>query len=87
MAGPNTTVATGSLLTVLEAQADYIVSCLRKIQRERIKWMAPKRKAVDDFQAFLDSYFPRTVWAGKVSAYRSCTEDSGQIAYWGISTM
>ncbi|KAI0341446.1 putative flavin-binding monooxygenase [Trametopsis cervina] len=88
MAGPNTTVATGSLLTVLEAQADYIVSCLRKIQRERIKWMAPKRKAVDDFQAFLDSYFPRTVWAGKCRTwYKGGQEDARVTALWPGSSL
>lgn len=69
MSGPNTTIATGSLLPILESQADYIVECLKKIQRQRIKTMTVRKEAVDDFQAFVDSYFPRTVFARKVSAW------------------
>ena len=66
ISGPNSGVATGSLIMTIEAQSDYVVACIQKLQRQRIKYMVPKKKAVDDFQAYLDSYFPKTVWARKV---------------------
>ena len=66
MAGPNTAVALGSLVPILEAQAGYIVACISKMQRQRIKTMTVRKDAVDDFQTYLDSYFPITVYARKV---------------------
>ena len=66
LAGPNTAVAVETLIPILEAQADYIVACIDKIQRQRIKAMTVRKEAVDDFQRYLDAYFPRTVFARKV---------------------
>ncbi|KAI0791579.1 hypothetical protein BC629DRAFT_370837 [Irpex lacteus] len=45
----------------VEAQCDYVAACIQKLQRQRIKYIVPKKQAVEDFQAYLDSYFPRTV--------------------------
>lgn len=67
MVGPNSAMAVGSLVPVVEAQADYLVACISKIQRQRIKTMVVRKEAVDDFQRFLDAYFPRTVFARKVT--------------------
>lgn len=66
IAGPNSTINLGSFVIVIERQIDYVLSCIRKIQRQRINSMSVKKQAVQDFQNYCDAYFPRTVFARKV---------------------
>ena len=54
-------------MPIIEAQGDYVVACIDKFQRERIKTMVVRKAAVDDFQGYVDAYFPRTVFARRVS--------------------
>jgi len=56
--GPSAAVGAGSLLLVLERQVDYAVAATLKLQREHLKSMDVKPEAVDDFDAYLESYFP-----------------------------
>lgn len=88
MVGPNTAMALGSLVPVIEAQADYIVACIQKMQRQRIKTMVIRKEAVDDFQRYLDSYFPRTVFARKCrSWYKRGDVDGKVVALWPGSSI
>ncbi|EKM58936.1 uncharacterized protein PHACADRAFT_205130 [Phanerochaete carnosa HHB-10118-sp] len=88
MVGPNSAMALGSLVPVVEAQADYLVACISKIQRQRIKTMVVRKEAVDDFQRHLDSYFPRTVFARKCrSWYKRGDADGKVVALWPGSSL
>ncbi|KAI0089422.1 hypothetical protein BDY19DRAFT_905762 [Irpex rosettiformis] len=88
ISGPNSGVATGSLIMTIEAQSDYVVSCIENLQRQLIKYMVPKKKSVDDFQAYLDSYFPKTVWARKCRTwYKAGKEDGKVTALWPGSSL
>lgn len=55
--GPNTGVGAGSLLIIIERQVDYAVAATLKLQRERLKSIEVKKKAVDDFDAYLEVQF------------------------------
>jgi cation diffusion facilitator CzcD-associated flavoprotein CzcO len=52
--GPNSGVGAGSLLLIIERQAEYVVQAVLKIQRERLKSMEVKAKAIDDFDQYLE---------------------------------
>jgi hypothetical protein len=62
MLGPNSGVGSGSLTKIIESLGDYIVKCIRKLQKENIAAMHIKRRRVDDFNAYAQSYFRRTVY-------------------------
>jgi len=57
--GPNSGLGHGNLLMTLERQVDYAVHATLKLQRERLKSIEVKKEAVDDFDEYLESYFPK----------------------------
>jgi hypothetical protein len=62
MLGTNSGVGSGSLTAIIEAQGDYIVKCIRKIQKEDYASMTPKNSSIRDFVEYVDEYFKRTVF-------------------------
>lgn len=64
MLGPNSGIGAGSLNPVLEAEGDYIIKCIRKLQKEDYLAMAPKRERVADFSDYVGEYFRDTVYMG-----------------------
>lgn len=72
MLGPNGAIGTGSLIVMIEGFGDYIVKCIRKIQKENLKCMDVSENAVDDFMCHVDTYFKRTVFSDTCKSwYRS----------------
>ena len=63
MFGPNSAIGSGSLTKILEAECDYTLACVRKLQREDYASMEPRAARVADFTAYVDAYFARTVYA------------------------
>lgn len=61
--GPNAPVGAGSLVPATEAQGDYFVKAICKLQRQRIKSMEISQQAIDEFVAHTDAFMPRTVWS------------------------
>lgn len=62
MLGPNSGIGAGSLNPILEAEGDYIIKCIRKLQKEDYLSMAPRRERVEDFSDYVGEYFQRTVY-------------------------
>lgn len=62
MLGPNGAIAEGSLTMMIESTGDYIIKAIRKLQRENIKSMVIKPRAVRDFSRYCDAYFDKTVF-------------------------
>jgi hypothetical protein len=60
--GPNAGVGAGSLTVLLESQGDYVVKCIRKLQKEDYVTMMPKPRIVKDFSDYVGEYFKRTVY-------------------------
>lgn len=49
MYGPGSALNTGTTISILEHQAEYLVKVTLKLQRERLKAMEPKRDATADW--------------------------------------
>lgn len=62
MLGPNSGIAAGSLNPVIEAQGDYIIKCIRKLQKEDYISMQPRKERVADFTEYVGDYFKKTVF-------------------------
>lgn len=62
MLGPNSGIGAGSLNPVMEAEGDYIIKCIRKLQKEDYLSMAPRRERVADFSDYVGDYFNKTVY-------------------------
>lgn len=78
MMGPNSAIGSGSLTMMIESVGDYIIKCVRKIQKENIRAMVIKKKMVDDFTDYADAYFANTVFTEECrSWYRR--KDTGKV--------
>ncbi|KAI0720647.1 FAD/NAD-P-binding domain-containing protein [Fomitopsis betulina] len=81
--GPNSVIGNGSLLVILERQAEDVAEVARKMQRERLKSIEVKREAVADFDEYVESYFPKTVYSEKCrSWYKMGREDGRIVGLW-----
>lgn len=77
--GPNGNIAAGHLLVVVEKMADYVTDAVLKMQRELIKTMEPTQEAADDFDEYVQAYFPQTVFAHKCRSWYKAGQDEGRI--------
>ncbi|EPQ56351.1 FAD/NAD P-binding domain-containing protein [Gloeophyllum trabeum ATCC 11539] len=77
--GPNSGVYGGSLVAILQQQVDYAVKATLKLQRERLKSMVVKKEAVDDFDEYLEAYFPKTVHTEKCRSWAKMGKDEGRV--------
>lgn len=72
MLGPNSAIGSGSLTIMIEAEGDYIIKCIRKIQKEDYVSMMPHRSRVEDFSEYCNEYFKKTVYMDECNSwYRS----------------
>lgn len=62
MLGPNSGVASGSLTKILESSGDYIIKCIRKLQKEDIRSMRISARATSSWVRFVEVYFQKTVF-------------------------
>ncbi|KAF5598955.1 sterigmatocystin biosynthesis monooxygenase stcW [Fusarium pseudocircinatum] len=83
IAGPNCGLGSGSLLSVFEAQGDYIVKVIRKLQKEDYATIEAKPQRVADFSQYIDEYFKGTVYTDECSSwYRAGRLGSRIVALW-----
>jgi hypothetical protein len=81
--GPNSGLGSGSLIAVFEAQGDYVVKVIRKMQREDYATIEPKAERVTDFSQYIDEYFKGTVYTDECSSwYRAGKTGSRIVALW-----
>lgn len=74
--GPNTPIGHGSVLTIAEQVARYIIRMLKKCQVENIKSLTIRTEAVQEFTQHTHTFLPRTIWAGACrSWYKNGTID------------
>lgn len=69
MLGPNAAIGTGALTTMMEKTGDYIVKCIRKLQKENIAAIEAKPARVKDFSRVIDNYFKKTVYLDDCSSW------------------
>ncbi|THX01770.1 FAD/NAD(P)-binding domain-containing protein [Aureobasidium pullulans] len=69
MLGPNSAIGSGSLTMMIESVGDYVIKCIRKIQKENIYSMVVKSSRVADFLAYSDAYFKNTVFMDECKSW------------------
>ncbi|KIW17912.1 hypothetical protein PV08_05107 [Exophiala spinifera] len=62
MVGPGSGVASGSLTKIIESVGDYVIKCIRKLQKEDIRSMQISSRAIHSWVKFTKSYFEKTVF-------------------------
>lgn len=67
--GPHAAGPSGTVPHSVEAQVAYYAKILRKVSREGIRALAPKREAADDFVEYADAFFARTVLSDPCSSW------------------
>ncbi|OQV06632.1 hypothetical protein CLAIMM_11174 [Cladophialophora immunda] len=89
MLGPNSGVGSGSLTKMIEATGDYIVKCIRKLQRDNISAMSVKPGRIQDWSAFIEAYFPKTVFMDDCKSWYRSDMGTGNrvIGLWPGSTL
>lgn len=81
--GPNSSLGSGSLTSVFEAQANYAVKVIRKMQKEDYSTIEPKKERVNDFSQYIDEYFKGTVYSDECSSwYRAGKLGTRIVALW-----
>ncbi|TVY28748.1 putative sterigmatocystin biosynthesis monooxygenase [Lachnellula hyalina] len=67
--GPNATGQAGTLPNAVENQMTYIAKILRKVATQGIRSITPTQAATNDFRAYCESFFPRTVMSEECSSW------------------
>lgn len=78
--GPNSAVGSGSLLVVIERQIEYAIKATSKLQRERLKSIEVKKEAAQDYDEYIEHYFPTTVYSEKCRSWYKMGKDEGRVA-------
>ncbi|KAI0456718.1 flavin-binding monooxygenase [Xylaria acuta] len=89
MLGPNSAIGSGSLTSILESEGDYIVKCVRKLQKEDYATMTVKPERVRDWREYCHEYFKDTVYAEKCNSWYKSDGGTGDriIGLWPGSTL
>ncbi|KAL1648869.1 hypothetical protein SLS58_002049 [Diplodia intermedia] len=77
MLGPNSAIGSGSLTMMIESTGDYVVRCVRKLQRDNVRSMAPDPRRVRDFTQYVDAYFAGTVFAEECRSWYRTNDGDG----------
>ncbi|KAJ8115890.1 hypothetical protein ONZ43_g4563 [Nemania bipapillata] len=77
MLGPNSAIGAGSLNCMLEAEGDYIVKCIRKLQKENYAAMTVKPERVRDWREYCHEYFKKTVYTDKCNSWYKSHDGKG----------
>lgn len=77
--GPNAPIGHGSVFTLSEHIAKYIVRILKKCQTEHIRAIAPTQGAVDDFNEHIKHFMPRTAWGAPGRSWFKAGKEDGPV--------
>ncbi|KAI1375083.1 flavin-binding monooxygenase [Hypoxylon crocopeplum] len=89
MLGPNSAIGSGSLTVILENEGDYIVKCIRKLQKEDYASMSIKPERVHDWDEYCSEYFKNTVYTDTCHSWYKSEGGSGDriTGLWPGSTL
>lgn len=79
--------AAGPLLPSHEAQCDYIVTCLTRMQCEGIKALEVRREPVDQLYEHIDEMHKATVWNDNCKSWYKNNTIGGKLWIWGGSML
>ena len=72
---------------MIENVGDYIVKCVRKTQKENIRSIVIKKKAMDDFTDYADAYFANTVFTEECKSWYRRKDTGKFVGLWPGSTL
>lgn len=92
--GPYGPFAHGCYITVSELLTQNVVKVIKKVQRELIKSVRPKREVCEAFAQHADLFAQRTAWVGPCSSWFKNGHVNGRLAvfpgsrlvYWELLT-
>ncbi|KAF1941982.1 FAD/NAD(P)-binding domain-containing protein [Clathrospora elynae] len=87
MLGPNSTIGSGSLTTMIESVGDYIIKAIRKIQKDNIAAMVVKEAREKDFIEYVDAYFGGTVFTEECRSWYKNKGTGEVVGLWPGSTL
>lgn len=87
MLGPNSAIGTGSLTNMIQNVGDYIIRCIRKIQKENIASMVVKPARERDFTEYVDTYFKDTVFNDECRSWYKNKGTGEVVGLWPGSTL
>jgi hypothetical protein len=87
MLGPNSAIGSGSLTKMIETVGDYIIKCIRKIQKDNIATMVVKEAREKDFTEYADAYFEGTVFAEECRSWYKNKGTGAVVGLWPGSTL
>lgn len=68
LGGPNLDTVSGSLLSAFEAEGDYAISIIRKLQKEIYEALEVRVNCVANFNDYIEEYIEVTVSTNKCSS-------------------
>ncbi|CAN8099376.1 unnamed protein product [Discula destructiva] len=77
--GPNGPIGHGSVFTLSEHIAKYIVRLLKKCQADHIRALAPSPGAVADYNEHIAAFMPRTAWAAPGRSWFKMGREEGPV--------
>lgn len=77
--GPNAPIGHGSVFTLSEQIARYIVRLVKKCQVEHIRALAPRPDAVADYNEHIAAFMPRTAWAAPGRSWFKMGKEKGPV--------
>ncbi|XXH00789.1 hypothetical protein Hte_007140 [Hypoxylon texense] len=80
--GPNGAPGAGSTIQMSECTCEYMIKCIRKIQRENLRSMQPKISAVKAFMRQVDRYFEKSTFAFTCNNWAKRTASGRMLGYW-----
>lgn len=78
--GPYGPFAHGSFMTISEVLSRNIIKVIRKMQKELIKSVTPKREVCEAFAQHADLFVQRTAWAGPCSSWFKNGDVNGRLS-------
>ena len=85
--GPNSGVGSGSLTQIIQTISDYIIRCVRKIQKDNIAAMVVKEAREKNFIEYSDAYFKGTVFADECRSWYKNKGTGEVVGLWPGSTL
>ncbi|KAF1991026.1 flavin-binding monooxygenase [Aulographum hederae CBS 113979] len=80
--GPFTPAAQGSILPILTMLTQHFLTIVKKMRRQHIRRLSPKKSSVDDFVEHAATFMPRTCWSDPCSSWFKQGKKDGPVVMW-----
>jgi len=86
LVGPNTALGHNSIIFMIEAQVNYIIQCIRKVQEKGVDYFNVKIEEQNKYNAEIQGRMKNTVWTSGCKSWYQ--QDNGKnFTIWPSSTL